>query len=480
MTERAADVPGFHFLCLVCSRTYGGSEDLLVCPRCAADQEPGGPTSGVLEIVLDRLPGAWPAAVESPSFLPPFLPLAERGPKPPISVGATPLRAPRRLRDHLGLPNLWLKDDTKNPSGSTKDRASWLVAARAMELGYQTIATASTGNAASALACVAAASPGLQAVTMVPASTPQAKLDQMRAYGARVLPVDGTYDQAFELCLAACEHFGWYNRNTALNPFTTEGKKSVAIEVAAQLAPEEASVVLVPTGDGVIISGVAKGFADLERAGLIHRRPRLIAVQPEGSSALVRAWRDGGWSASSGHPGAASVADSLVVEMPRGAVPALRALDESQGAGVTVSDAEILEACDLLARTTGVRAEPAAAAALAGLLTAREQDLVSTDESVVLMITGARDKPMPAVRQETPLPSPVSPSLEALRSHLAARGESRDGHAHGSCGLDARREERGDAGHRRRRATPKPAHNPHAPRGLRRQGPIFRVTAPRR
>ena len=316
------------------------------------------------------------------------------------------------LRRELKMPRLWVKDDTRNPSGSTKDRASLLVAAKAKEYGYDTIAAASTGNAATALAAVCAAA-GLTAVVFVPASAPEAKLIQMLAYGARVFRVDGSYDDAFELCLTACDEFGWYNRNTALNPFTIEGKKTAALEIGAQMQPEAPDAVIVPVGDGVIVSGVAKGFADLERAGLIAKRPRLIAVQPAGSASIAAALR-----ADSAEitpvPDAASVADSLVVQAPRNAMLCLRQIRDSGGAGVVVGDDQIVRAISRLARATGVFAEPAAAAALAGLDASLDQGLVGRDERVVLLVTGTGLKDVPAASRAVCRPEPIPPRLDAV------------------------------------------------------------------
>jgi threonine synthase len=314
------------------------------------------------------------------------------------------------------MQQLWVKDDTRNPSGSTKDRASFLVVGKAREYGCRTVAAASTGNAATALAAVAAAS-GIRAVVFVPASAPEAKLVQMLSYGAFVLPVDGTYDDAFELCLAACEKFGWYNRNTALNPFTIEGKKTVALEIAAELAPECPDAILVPTGDGVILAGVGKGFADLKRSGLIDHVPRLLAVQPEGSSAIVDALRRGADTITP-VPDAASVADSLTVQTPRNALQCLRVIRASGGAGVTVSDDAIIKAVADLARRTGVFAEPAGAASLAGLRAVLEQELVGRDERVVLLVTGTGLKDVPAAARAVQKPSPIPPHLEAVGERL--------------------------------------------------------------
>jgi len=329
---------------------------------------------------------------------------------PALPVGGTPLLEVPNLRRALGMKHLWVKDDTRNPSGSTKDRASYLVVAKAREYGCETVAAASTGNAATALACIAAAC-GARAVVFVPASAPEAKLIQMLSYGALVLPVKGSYDEAFELCMTACSEFGWYNRNTALNPFTIEGKKTVALEIAAALAPDSPDAVLVPTGDGVILSGVAKGFADLLRGGLLRKMPRLIAVQPEGSAAIVEALRRGAESV-------VSVADSLNVQVPRNALQCLRAIRASNGGGVTVSDQSILRSIEELARLTGVFAEPAGATALAGLHAALDEGLVGRDERIVPLVTGTGLKDVPAAARAVHRPEPIPPNLKAVAERL--------------------------------------------------------------
>jgi threonine synthase len=407
----------FTFVCSECGARYGEREVRYVCPSCASRQVAGGPTRGVLRVEISTLPARWPACrIHDPHALGAFLPVASPESMPPLPVGGTPLLAAPRLRHELAMPHLWVKDDTRNPSGSTKDRASLLVVAKAVEYGFDTIACASTGNAATALACVAAAA-GLRAVVFVPAAAPPAKLVQMASYGATLVPLDVTYDDAFELSVAASERFGWYNRNTAYNPFTVEGKKTAALEIAADLAPEVPDAIVVPTGDGVIVAGIAKGFADLARAGLVPRIPRLIAVQPEGSAAIARALRDGA-GAITPVAGAASVADSLVVGAPRNAIMALGDIRASGGTGVIVDDGAILAAIGRLAGATGVFAEPAAAAALAGLSVALDEGAVSRDERVVLVVTGTGLKDVAAAAQTARIPAPVAPDLDAVERFL--------------------------------------------------------------
>jgi threonine synthase len=405
-------VAAFTFRCSECGKRYNEDEVRYLCPECAPRREPGGALRGVLEVVLDDGPLRFARPYDSAETLARCLPVASAGSLPPLPVGATPLLPVPQLRRELDMPHLWVKDDTRNPSGSTKDRASALVVAKAAEYGYHTVACASTGNAATALACLAAAA-GLRAVVFVPVSAPPAKLAQIAAYGATLIPVDGSYDDAFELSIGACERFGWYNRNTAYSPFTIEGKKTLGLEIGAALRPEGADVVVVPVGDGVIVSGLARGLREVAA-----RPPRLVAVQPRGADAIVRALREGRARAAS-LTGARSVADSLVVAAPRNAAMALREVRASGGGGISVSDDAILAAIALLARTTGVFAEPAAAAPLAGLLAALDEGVVDRGERVVLVVTGSGLKDLAAAARAVEIPEPIPCDLGAVAERLA-------------------------------------------------------------
>jgi threonine synthase len=348
------------------------------------------------------------------------------------SVGWTPLYAAPRLAADLGLARVWVKDDGRQPTASFKDRASAVAVVKARELGYGVITTASTGNAAAALAGLCA-SVGQKNVIFVPRTAPEAKVAQLLVYGATVLLVDGTYDDAFELCLQAAPEFGWYNRNTGYNPYMSEGKKTVAYEVCEQLSSQEASragessrwavpdVVMVPVGDGCIIGGVHKGFSDLLALGWIERLPRIIGVQAEGSSPLVEAWEQGleGWEMTA--IDAHSVADSIVAGLPRDRIKALRAVRETDGAYLRVSDAEIIGAIPTLAQGVGVFAEPAAAAAYAGLIEAARQGLVGAEDRVVVLSTGSGLKDIKTAMKSVGKPAVVSPDLEDVRRALSAR-----------------------------------------------------------
>ena len=430
--------------CLRCGATYAvASAPAYVCP-CRPNQ---GSDLGTLDVTYDYAAirqAMTPAQlVADPDWSMgrywPLLPLADRGSLPPLAVGNTPLVHRQRLGAALGLQRLLIKDDGRNPSSSFKDRASALAVARAREQGYGMIATASTGNAAAALAsqCAAVGQPN---VIFVPKSAPQAKIAQLLVYGSRVLAIDGTYDQAFDLCIEACHTFGWYNRNTGYNPYMTEGKKTVAFEIAEQLAildfrfgildcssaPTEESkiknqkskifqapdAVFVSVGDGCIIGGVHKGFKDLLALGWIEKMPRLYGVQSIQSAALVDAWRRD--LVIPELIQATTRADSISVNAPRDPVKALSAVRQSNGAFLAVSDEAILQAILPLARLGAVFAEPAGATAYAGLVEAVRQGFVHSDETVVLINTGSGLKDVPAAMRVTGGTTVIPPTLDAV------------------------------------------------------------------
>jgi len=399
----------FRYRCTDCGRTYGRDEVRYLCPACGPAYHPGMPLVGVLEAVFDydgiraafdRERPDWSlfCAVE-PEFHPPLL------------VGSTPLARAGRLGSELGLDRLWVKNDGLNPSGSLKDRASFLVAAEARRLGIDLIVAASTGNAASALAAVCASS-GQQALIFVPQTAPKAKLVQMVLYGARVVPVKGTYDDAFRLSLEYTDQRGGLNRNTAYHPLTIEGKKTAALEIWAQLGFQAPDAVVVSVGDGVILGGVHKGFVDLQRAGLIERLPRLIGVQAESSDAIHRYVQTGLYS-DAANP--VTRADSISVTCPSNAHGARRAVLESAGATLTVTDLEILEAQARLAARTGIFTEPAGATALAGLEKLQAgPGRLDPQARVVILATGHGLKDVEAPLSRISIPPAIEPVLEAV------------------------------------------------------------------
>ena len=401
--------------CTICGQMYGVDEVQYVCPKHGDD--------GILDVVYDyeRIAARFTkeGLAASRDFTiwryKPLLPVEPDSPVPPLRVGWTPLYPAPRLAEQLGLKHLWVKDDTGEPTASFKDRASALAVVKAQEVGAEIITTASTGNAAAALAGLAA-SVGLPAVIFVPKSAPPAKIAQHLIYGARVMLVDGTYDDAFELTLKVAREFGWYNRNTAYNPYMTEGKKTAALEICEQLGWEAPDRIFVPVGDGCIIGGIHKGLKDLMALGWIDHMPKIMGVQAAGSDPLVRAWEEGlqGWEMKPVE--AHSVADSIVAGLPRDRNKALAAVRETGGAYLRVSDEEILAAIPKVARNTGVFVEPAAAAAYAGLEKAVAEGMVDPDERVVVLLTGSGLKDIASAMKTVPEPPVVAPTLEAVKA----------------------------------------------------------------
>ncbi|GIV69244.1 threonine synthase [Caldilinea sp.] len=413
--------------CLRCGKEYAPGAIEYVCP-CRSNR---GSDLGTLDVSYDytaiaRVTDPERMRLDSDPSIGrfwPLLPIAGRQSLPPLPVGGTPLLSVPRLRHETGLPNLWIKDDGRNPSASFKDRASAIAVARAQAESRPIVATASTGNAAAALAALAAAA-GQRTVIFVPQSAPPAKVAQLLVYGSIVLAVNGSYDEAFDLCTKACLEFGWYNRSTGYNPYMTEGKKTVSYEIALQLAEQTEAkapmkapdAVFVSVGDGCIIGGVHKGFKDLLTLGWIDRMPRLFGVQSARSPALYNAWRSG---AEIPEPvRAATRADSISVDAPRDPIKALNAVRQTGGAFVLVEDEAILQAILPLARFGAVFAEPAGAAAYAGLLQARRDGLVHKEETIVVINTGSGLKDVRAAMEVAGAAHAVEPSLAAVRNLL--------------------------------------------------------------
>ena len=398
-----------HLQCVLCGARYDPSKIEYTCPVC-------GPL-GVLEVhydydrVAQRISRDTLMNDHDSTFLRyrALLPISYSLISiPALAIGGTPLYPVKLLRSHLGMRDLWLKDDSRNPSASLKDRASIIAVMRA---NGRTLACASTGNAASSLA-VQAASVGLPCYIFVPYNAPRAKIVQLLMCGATVFAVQGSYDDAFDLCIEACNTFGWYNRNTGYNPYLVEGKKTVGLEIAEQLQWQVPDSVLVPTGDGCIISGVYRGFEDFYRLGMIDRIPRMIAVQAEGSPAIVRALEGDGIVRP--YP-AQTVADGISVSLPRNGAMAVKVIRESGGFGITVSDQEILAAEKELAKLTGVFAEPSGAASYAGLVRLLRDGRIERDERTVLLVTGSGLKSIDAVVGSAGSVVPIEKGAEGMQ-----------------------------------------------------------------
>ena len=347
----------------------------------------------------------------------PFLPVEPDSPPTPLRVGWSPLYRADALARALGLHTLYIKDDGQNPTASLKDRASAMAVVKAREAGADTIACSSTGNAASSLAGNAAAA-GFKTYIFVPSRAPKGKVAQLMIFGATVISVDGSYEDTFELSKAAIDKWGWYNRNAAINPYLSEGKKTVSLEIMEQLHWQVPDYIALSVGDGCTIAGAWKGLKDLYAAGFIDRLPKLISVQAEGCCPLNRAIATGEpWTPMEEN----TLADSIAVGVPRNADKALAAIRESQGVVVNVSDEEILAAMRLLGRTCGVFGEPAGVTGTAGVRKALELSLIDPDSSVVSVVTGNGLKDTANGIRAAGEPMLVKPEMGALLSAFGAR-----------------------------------------------------------
>ncbi len=398
--------------CMHCGKIYSPDEVKYTCPVC-------GNRLGTLEVLYDELPNEKKFDLEHKGMwaFSKFLPVKADHFEVPLLVGNTPVYEKVELAHELGLSNLYVKDDGRNPTASYKDRASALAIAKAKELGISTIYCASTGNAASSLSGLTAASK-MKSVIFVPKSAPAAKITQLLVYGATVIAVDGSYDEAFDLSMEVGEEFGWYCRNSAVNPYLLEGKKTGAMEAAFQLNWKVPDVAMVSVGDGTVVSSIYKGFRDLKESGLIGKIPTIIGVQAEGANAVMKTFESGIFDEPNDME-AHSIADSIAVGKPRDVLKACKYVKASGGKFISVSDDEIGHAIVELARKTGIFAEPAGATTYAGLKKIKEQ---LKGKSVILFITGNGLKDINSVKRFVAQPYVVKPNLKEAKEALRDAG----------------------------------------------------------
>jgi threonine synthase len=398
--------------CLLCDAVYAHG-DLQTCPQCGAE--------GILDVEYDyeKISAAMTGSILASRTADHWryrelLPVSPDAVPPHPVVGWTPVYDLPRLAAEIGAARLLLKDDGRNPTASFKDRASSVGVMKALEFGYTQIACASTGNAASSLAGMAAAA-GLSAYIFVPQAAPEPKVAQLLIFGATVFRVRGSYAEAFELCRQACSRFGWYNRNGGTNPFLVEGKKTAGLEIAEQCADRLPDWVVVSVGDGCTLGGIGKGLGEMVRLGRIPRMPRLLGVQAEGARPVVDAFVSGAPLVPC-EP--ATVADSIAVGLPRNWRRVIAQIKRSHGAMVAVEDEEILDAMRLTARLGGVFGEPAAVTGVAGLRKALATGIIGSAESALVVITGNGLKDIRAARQAAGNERSIPPSLGAVEEVL--------------------------------------------------------------
>lgn len=416
------------YTCSLCGTEYPGNQDLYTCPK----------DGGNLDIVLDI--AAIKHKYEPSDILSreenylfrylPLLPVNDPGYEgtPFRMTGGTPVYSPTALRNELNLPNLWVKDEGKNPTASFKDRASAIVIARAKEISSEVVVTASTGNAGAALAGLAA-SVDQKAVIFAPKTAPPAKIAQLLVYHAEVILVDGNYDSAFDLSVEAANEFGWYCRNTGYNPFTIEGKKTAAFEIWEEVIvnksiDQQPLNIFVSVGDGNIISGIHKGFKDLVSLGWLEYMPRIFGIQAEGSAAIANAYFRG--SEEIIPVNSNTLADSISVNLPRDGVRAVRAATQTKGAYLLVNDQQILKAIADLGKV-GIFSEPAAATAYAGLVKAVESGMINQNDPVMVVNTGSGLKDIRAAMLAVKDAPIIEPSMNSLKQYISKKREAKSG-----------------------------------------------------
>ena len=401
--------------CVKCGREYKAIPNLTNC-ECG----------GILDIIYDydyikqNLTKEKLAARDDRSMwrYRELLPVEETTPNTPLRVGWSPLYKADRLAKELGIAKLWVKDDGQNPTASLKDRASAMAVAKAGEAGAKIIACSSTGNAASSLAGNAAAA-GFKTYIFVPERAPKGKVAQLMTFGATVVSVQGSYEETFELSKQAIDKWGWYNRNAAINPYLSEGKKTVSLEIAEQLNWEMPDYLAISVGDGCTIAGVWKGLKDLYAIGFIDKLPRLISAQSTGCYPINRAIQENKpWEPMEEN----TIADSISVGVPRNADKALMAIRESNGIAVNVTDEEILAAQKLLGRTCGVFGEPAGVTGTAAVKKACELGLIEKGATVVSVVTGNGLKDVANAIKSAGEPINIKPDLDLMVEEFAKRG----------------------------------------------------------
>lgn len=397
--------------CTVCGRVMPYREQM-TCPHCGE--------KGILDILFDYdyikksfTKKSLADNHDNSMFrYAPLMPVRPRDFSRFLRIGWTPLYPSNKLGAELGIKALYIKDDGLNPTASLKDRASAVAVAKALELGYDTIACSSTGNAASSLAGNAARM-GVKAVIFVPERAPEGKVAQLMIFGAKVISVQGNYRETFELSRAAIDKYGYYNRNAGINPTLTEGKKTVALEIAEQLGWSVTDWVAVSVGDGCTIGGVYNGFHDLYELGFIERIPKILGVQSTGCCPFVDAARENRDLIPAEEN---TLADSIAVGVPRNPKKALRAVSASNGAWIAVSDEDILATMGILGRSEGVFGEPAGVTASAGVMRAVRQGIIKPNETVTTISTGSGLKDVKNALRAAGQPHKCAPSIEALEA----------------------------------------------------------------
>lgn len=411
-----------HLECVLCGATYPPDPAAGLCLRCAKDLN----RPGILDLVFDEQVFGGGAAFEEILTGPlrgaglwdyaELLPVDPGNVPITIGEGGTPLTPAPALAASAGIDSVYIKNECMNPTGSFKDRIAAMVVAKALEAGARTMVLVSSGNMAVSAAAYGALA-GLRTVVIVSPSVRRERIVQIALYGAVVLRVKGTSGDRLGLCLSAVDRFGWYNGNSPYNPYGPYGAKTISYEIFRQGGRAGFDWIISPVGFGCNIVGNWKGFDDLLRLGLIDRLPRFAAVQTEGSPSLVRAFEQGLAEAVPGPQ--ETIAGGLSQVVTLNSVLALKALRETGGAAVAVSDQELLSSIPRLAREAGIYAEPSGVAAVAGLDRLVESGTIRKSDRVLLLISGSGLKdPLSASAVNVPELLEIEPSLDAMEEFI--------------------------------------------------------------
>jgi len=373
-----------HLACSKCGARYAGGEIHNLCTGC------GGPL--LVHYDLERAGREWrrESIAQGPSTMWRYgalLPVSRPENVVSLGEGMTPLLAAPRLGERLGAARLWVKDEGLNPTGTFKARGLSCAISMAKELGVKTLAIPSAGNAAGALAAYAAAA-GMQAHIFMPRDVPPANFIECKMYGAEVTLVDGLISDCARLVTERVKSQGWYDVSTLKEPYRIEGKKTMGLEVAEQMGWTLPDAIFYPTGGGVGIIGMWKAFGEMEQLGWIGaKRPKMIVAQAEGCRPVVDAFERGAGS-SEFYQNASTVASGLRVPKPLGDFLILESVRQSGGTCVAVSDQELLDAGEVLARTEGLFVAPEGAACIAALEKLLRSGFLKRDDSIVVYNTG--------------------------------------------------------------------------------------------
>jgi len=393
--------------CRECGREYPPTK-LYICQDCFA---PLDVVYDYDEIELDRK--SFAGRPKSLWRYAELLPISKDFRVIDLGAGYTPLKRAQRLAAALDLKNLYIKDDTVNPTGSFKDRPSTVAVSKAIEFKAEAVGCASTGNLAAAVAAHAAKA-GLPCYVLVPQGTEANKLIQATCYGAKILAVDGTYDEANRLAIEVAETYNWAFANFNVRPYYVEGSKTLAFEVCEQLDWNPPDHVIVPTGSGALLCAIGRGFDEFKRLDLIEdKRIKISSAQAYGCSPIATALKKGGDIEPVEKP--QTIAKSLAIGDPADGAYVVKTVQNSGGFGEDATDQEVVEAIKLLARTEGIFAEPAGGVTIACLRKLLQDGRISEDETVVCYITGSGFKATEAVTPYLPEPTRIRPTLESFR-----------------------------------------------------------------